>query len=61
MEGFERACKGSQKKILQSLKASAAANMKCSEIKIIAAAKSGNILHYFKANLCVNRNLPLKL
>ena len=51
VKGFERACEGSQEKVLQSRKASTAKNMKFSGKKIIAT-KSGNILPYFKVNLC---------
>ena len=58
VDGFERACGGSQEKDLQSRKASTAQNMKFSGEKIIAI-KSDNILPYFKANLCLYQTLPL--
>ena len=44
--------------VLQSHKASTAINMKFSGKKIIPA-KSGNILPYFKVNLCDYQTLPL--
>ena len=47
-----------EEKVLQSRKASTAKNMKFSGKKIIAA-KSGNILPYFKVNLSDSQTLPL--
>ena len=58
MEGFERACGGSQERALQSRKVSAAQNVEFSGKRIIAI-KSYNILPYFGANLCLCRALPL--
>ena len=59
VKGSERACKGSQEKVLQSHKASTAQNMKFPGGKIIAI-KSDNILPYFKTDLCLYQTLPLK-
>ena len=50
---------GSREKVLQSRKASIAKNMKFSGEKIIAA-KSGNILPYFKVNLSDSETLPFR-
>ena len=59
-EGFERTWGGSREKVLQGRKASTAKNMKFSGKKIIAA-KSGNILPYFKVNLSDSQTLPLNV